>query len=124
MKKLSRIITLILAICCITVLFTGCNNEHDKIIAEYAKLHGVDKSHVDFICVAEFDGTHVFLDYYGVHNQAISPESVDDVTFYHPIQIRFNVYNNGSFYGLNEAYANGLLTHDDLIKLRDVYNPK
>ena len=126
MKKLSRIITLMLAVCCMAIFFTACNKdkEHEKIIAEYAKLKNVDESSVGFACCGEFGGTHVFIDLYGVHNQVITPETVDGVTFYHPVQMRFYVYNNGNFYRLQEAFDNGLLTHDNLLTLRDIYNPQ
>ena len=124
MKKLLKIISLILAVCCIATLFVACSEyEHKKIAEDYAKLHNLEASRVGFECYGEFGRTHVMI-MQGAYPQVLTTQVVDDVVFHHPAAVTFTVYNNGSFCGLNEAYANGLLTHDDLIKLRDVYNPQ
>lgn len=123
MKKLSRLLTLLLVVCSIAVIFSACNNDdHDKITADYAELHNIDESHVEFICYGEFDGTHVLL-FNVLSNQVLTLEIVDEVVFYHPSQIKFTVYNDGNFYSLHEAFDNGLLTHDNLLTVRDRYNP-
>ena len=124
MKKLLIIIPLVLVVCCIAALFVSCSEYEHKIIAEdYAKLHNLEASRVGFVCYGEFGRTHVLI-MQGVYAQVLTTEAVDDVVFHHPAAVTFTVYNNGSFYGLQEAFANGLLTHDDLIRLSDIYNPK
>ncbi len=124
MKKLSRILTSLLLVSCIAVFFSACNSdEHDKITADYAKLHNVDKSEIDFTCYVEFDDTHVLmLNWF--YPEALSSETVDGVVFHHSQIKTFDVYLNGKFYSLQEAFNSGLLTHDDLLKLRDIYNPQ
>lgn len=123
MKKLSRLLTLLLVVCSIAVIFSACNsNDHDKITADYAKLKNVDKAEIDFTCYAEFDGTHVLMlnwDY----PDALSEEIVHGVVFRHNQIKTFDVYNKGEFYSLQEAFNNGLLTHNNLVTLRDRYNP-
>ena len=124
MKKLVQITSLMLVFCCVVVLFVACNSgEHDRIKADYAKIHNLDKSSVEFTCYAEFDGSHVLM-FNGVYPTALSSEIVDGVIFQHPCIQTFDVYHDGNFYSLQEAFDNGLLTHDDLVTLRDIYNPQ
>ena len=123
MKKLWKIFAIILACCCIATLFTACNNEHDKIAEDYATLHGVEKSSVDFTCYGEFGGTHVIM-FNRIYPDALSTETVDGVTFHHSQIKTFDVYNGGNFYSLQEAFNSGLLNHDNLVTLRDKYNPQ
>lgn len=120
MKKILQIFALILLCCCISTLFTACNDkdEHNAITADYASLHNIDESSVSFKCYGEFGGTHVLL-FVGCYGQALSNEVVDDVVFCHSQVIAFTVYNNGNFCGLQEAFDTGLLTHENLLTLRD-----
>ena len=124
MKKLSRLLTLLLVVCSIAVIFSACNSDdHDKITADYAKLKNVDKPELSFTCYVEFGDTHVLMLNW-VYPDALSEETVDGVVFHHNQIKTFDVYNNGKFYSLQEAIDSGLLTHDDLLKLRDIYNPQ
>ena len=59
-----------------------------------------------------------------VYPDALSEETVDGVVFHHDQIKTFDVYNNGKFYSLQDAVNSSLLTHDDLLKLRDIYNPQ
>ena len=123
MKKLLKVISLMLVVCCIATLFVACNNdEHDKITTAYAKQHNVDKSEISFTCYAEFGGTHVLMLNW-VYPDALSEEIVHGVVFRHNQIKTFDVYNKGKFYSLQEAFNNGLLTHNNLLTLRDSYNP-
>ena len=124
MNKLSRLLTLLLVVCSIAVIFSACNSdEHDKITADYAKLKHVDKAEIDFTCYAEFGDTHVLMLNW-VYPDAISEETVDGIVFHHDQIKTFDVYNNGKFVSLQGALNSGFLTHDDLITLRDIYNPQ
>ncbi|MDE6597573.1 MAG: hypothetical protein K2K60_02930 [Clostridia bacterium] len=120
MNKVLKIFSITLLCCCIATLFTACNekDEHSAITADYASLHNIDESSVSFKCYGEFGGTHVLL-FNGCYNQALSNEVVDDVVFCHSQIITFTVYNNGSFCSLQEAFDNGLITHANLLTLRD-----
>ena len=101
------------------MLFTACNEneEHDKITADYAQLHNIDEKSVSFRCYGEFDGVHVML-FNGLYGQAFTSEIVDDVVFHHSVVITFTVYNRGNFCGLQEAFENGFLTHENLLTVR------
>ena len=120
MKKLLKIFPLMLLVCCIATICAACNNqdEHNKITADYAKLHNIDESYVSFRCYGEFDRTHVLL-FDGMYAQALSSEIADGIVFCHSQVRTFNVYNDGNFYGLQEAFNKGLLTHDNLLTVRD-----
>ena len=52
----------------------------------------------------------------------VSPEVIEGVTFEYGDPQRFEVYCNGKFYAVQQAYDNGLLTHDNLVDI--AYNLK
>ena len=123
MKKLSKLLTLFFVVCSVAVIFSACNSDnHDKITSDYAKLKNVDKAEIDFTCYAEFGGMHVLMLKW-IYPDALSEETVDGVVFHHNQIKTFDVYNNGQFYSLQEAFDSGLLNHDNLVTLRDRYNP-
>lgn len=119
MKKIN-LFTLLLVFCCIVMVFAACDNsaEHKKIAEAYAELYDSCNSEVELKCYGEFGGTHVVL-FNGIYAQENSSETVDDVTFYYSCITGLHAYNKGSFYTLQEAFDNGLLTHADLVTVRD-----
>ena len=118
MKKVSRFLALLLFFVCVATVFVACNeqDEHTKIINAYAKLQKVDISSVEFTCYGEFGETHVGM-FSGVALDVLTSETVDGVTFYYPTSIHYTACNSGKFYSLQEAFDNGLLTHENLVKL-------
>lgn len=124
MKNLKRLLPIVLLAWCMAVAFTACNeNEHNTIATAYAKLHNIDKSEINFTCYAEFDGVHVLM-LNGMYPTALSEEIVDGIVFRHSEVKTFDVYSNGEFYSLQEAFDSCLVTHDNLLTLRDMYNPQ
>ncbi|MCH5351475.1 MAG: hypothetical protein J1F39_05870 [Clostridiales bacterium] len=123
MKKHIRAISLILILCFAAALISCEKTDHKKIAEEYAKLNKAVESGIDFTCYGEFNGAHVVM-LNGVYPDALSEETVDGVTFYHSQIKSFDVYKNGKFYTLREAFDNGLLTHDNLVTLSESYNPE
>lgn len=124
MKIKKLLIPLLLLICCTVFAFTACaENEHKTITTAYAKLHNVDKSEISFTCYAEFDGVHILMLNVS-YPDALSTETVDGVVFHHSQIKTFVVYSNGEFYSLQEAFDSGLINHDNLLTLRDIYNPQ
>lgn len=127
MKNLKRLLLILLLVCCMSMVFTACTenehneNEHKAITTAYAKLHNVDESEISFTCYADFNGTHILIRN-GMHMQAISYETVDGVEFQHSEIKTFDVYSNGEFYTLQEAFDSGLVTHKNLLTLRKIYN--
>lgn len=122
MKKVLSMLSLILVICCMSFAFACTESEHKKITTAYAKLYNIDESEISFTCYAEFNSAHVLM-FNRNYPDALSTETVDDVVFRHSQIKTFDVYSNGEFYSLQEAFDSGLLTHDNLITLRDLYNP-
>lgn len=53
---------------------------------------------------------------------AIGREIVDGVEFAYADSNRFTVYNKGNFYTLSEAFANELLTQNDLKNIAHYHN--
>ena len=124
MKKIFGILITALLACCFALSFSACIEggveEHKQIVAEYAQLHGGDKSKIDYRCYGQFDGTHVMViqpqDY--ALSPAINHVAVDGVDFYFRAMISFDVYRYGEFYTLQEAFDNGWLSHDNLLTVR------
>ena len=123
MKKHIKIVSLILAFCCAALLCACEKSDHQKIAAEYAKRNKVTAEEIDFTCYGEFNGAHVVM-LNGVYPDALSEETVGGVTFFHSQIKSFDVYKNGRFYTLREAFDGGLITRDNLISLSESYNPE
>ena len=124
MKNLKKLLLLLLLACCTTFAFTACTeNEHKTITTAYAKLHNIDESEISFNCFAEFNGAHILI-LNALYPQALSTEIVDGVVFNHSEIKTFDVYSNGEFYSLQEAFDSGLVTHNNLLNLRKIYNPQ
>ncbi|MFA6675482.1 MAG: hypothetical protein WCS49_01205, partial [Bacilli bacterium] len=51
---------------------------------------------------------------------ALSIFEVDDLEIDFNVEWLPDVWNNNAFYSLEEAYNTGLLTMDDLIKIKDI----
>ena len=126
MKKLLKIIPIVFVFCFIAILFAACNEneEHKKITADYAKLYNTDESKVSFSCCAEFDNTHVLIYESKIYSQAFSTETVDGVTFIHSRVLTFDVYREGEFKTLQEAFDSGWLTHENLLTLQSSHRAK
>lgn len=122
MRKAVKIISIILVLFCVVSIFVACSEkEHTKITTDYAQLHNIEETNVDFICYGEFHGTHVVM-FNEMALQVLTSETVDGVTFNYPTSTHLTAYNNGEFYSLQEAFDNGLLTHSNLLTLRNNYN--
>ena len=74
----------------------------------------------------EYNGAYVmFIDTpYLAYLDAITTQVVDGVTFVYGSSHTLDVYNNGSFYSVGEAFENGLLTHNDLVDINNRKNNK
>lgn len=126
MKKLLKIIPIVFVFCCIAILFVACNEneEHKRITADYAKLYNTDESTVSFSCYAEFGNTHVLIYESKIYSQAFSTETVDGITFIHSRVLTFDVYREGEFKTLQEAFDSGWLTHENLLTLQSNHRAK
>ena len=91
--------------------------ESNEIKEAYAKLRGIDVEDVRCgACYGKFDGTYVLMicaagD--GV-SSAVSHLTVEGITFLFPNGAQFDVYREGKFYEMQEAYDAGLLSKDNL----------
>ena len=73
----------------------------------------------------EFSGAHVgFINGILAYTQAFTSETVGNVTFRYSTGQRLQVYYEGEIMGLSEAYTRGILTQEDLVKLRHSYAPQ
>lgn len=124
MKKLLRVIPLILAVCCVAILLTACQTP--SIEAAYAKMKGVDEADVTYESYGEFDGTHVLIMSHKdmFVTEAIHHETVDGVDFHFSVLISFDVFRNGKFYTLQEAFDNGWVSHENLLTVRENHKAK
>lgn len=118
-KFLTSMVICLLAVFTLTLTACTVDNGHSKIATDYANLYNGGNI-VSFECYGEFNGTHVVL-FEGAFGSGVLYEIVDEVVFYHSVPNRFMVYNNGEFFRLNKAFDLGLLTHEDLLTLKDNY---
>ena len=117
---MKKILTLLIAAAMLISLCACGERETDQIKIDYAKLHNVKASAVSYTVYGEFDGTYVLMvDVEGAnYADSLHDVNVDGVDF-HFTQIRtFDVYREGEFRTLSEAFISGLLTHDDLLSVR------
>ncbi len=122
MKK-CKFFAMIIAVCCFFTLLSACVQlAHEQIAADWGKLHNREKEEVHVDCYGEFDGAHVVMltmDEEGFM-AVVGGETVGGVEFrYNYASLRFNVWYDGSFYTLQEAFDEGILTHDDLLTVRE-----
>ena len=117
---MKKIIAVLIAVIGLISLCACGSKETDQIKIDYAKLHNVKASNVSYTVYGEFGGTYVLVvDVKGAnYSDSLHDLTVDGVDF-HFTQIRtFDVYRNGEFCTLSEAFNSGLLTHDNLLSVR------
>ena len=59
----------------------------------------------------------LFIDSIYFYPQAYHPVTIDGVVLHYWDYQELDVYNNGEIYTVQEAFENGLLTHDDLVDI-------
>lgn len=123
MKKILAILCVILGIlglCACGQTEAKQSEEDDEIAVAYAELHNGNASDVVYKSYGEFDGTNVLI--ISFKNSDVGDaeriEVVDGVDFYFNVWIKFDVYHDGAFYTLQEAFNNSWLTHEDLLTVR------
>lgn len=95
-----------------------------EIIDAYVAAYPYYKNKEDVfpICYGEFNGTYVLIIFYGdTVNDVFHTLTVDGITFYFGGGYTFSVYREGDFFTLQEAFVNGLLTHENLLTVRENY---
>lgn len=123
-KKIMLKIMLVLTACLMSLyalsVIAGCT-DNDEIVSAYAKLYGVKAADVSYKSYGEFDGTQVLI--ISVRDigvgDAEKTEIVDGVDFHFNVWITFEVYHEGEFYTLQQAFDNGWLTHENLLTVRE-----
>ena len=97
-----------------TEIKTVVYNEH--------KHTGLSYEYISLRCYGAFDGVYVlFLDGVWSHLDVVTSEVIAGVIFTYPNSIHMEVYCDGAFYTLSEAYENGILSYDDLLTTHDTY---
>ena len=68
----------------------------------------------------EFHGVYVmYIDWFWDHAQKPTMEEVDGVEFWHSEVRSFDVYHNGKFYSLQEVFDLEIISHEDLLQLKE-----
>jgi len=78
----------------------------DVIIDEYCGEY--NNAHAVYITVTKFF-------YFGMEHE----ETVDGIKFVYPVINTITVYKDKSFYSLQEAFDNGLINHENLVKIAE-----
>ncbi len=117
-----KFFVLFLGLCLVLGLLCACGEtEHDKIISDYNKSHETEISTVK--CYGEFDGAHVVsLLPDGAVNTVVGEAIADGVDFhYNYAAYALIVWKDGDFYSLQGAFDAGILTHQDLLAVRETH---
>ena len=119
-----KFFVLILGLCLVLGLLCACGGtEHDKIVSDYNKSHGSNEQISAVKCYGEFGGAHVVsLLQGGAVNCVIGEASADGVDFhYNYAAYALIVWKGGDFYSLQGAFDAGILTHEDLLAVRETH---
>lgn len=117
MKKPNLFVALF-AICALLSL-SACHSVHDRIGDEWKEQQS-RKEDVTVKCYGEFGDVHVVLPICGGATGALGEETVDGVDFHYTgAAFPLTVWQSGTFYSLKEAFESGILTHEDLVTVRE-----
>ena len=116
MKK--RFILTLLLVLSATCFLTACSTDY-KIKSAFAKATNVNVNTVFYTSYGEYNGAHaIMISADGLaYGCAITYDVVGGVTITYPDTHTMDVYYEGKFYSLSQAYENGLLTDSDLIEI-------
>lgn len=120
MKKLQLFLTTLLGIC-LTLSLSACGRStHDKIGDEWKDKIGMTEEEVTVKCYGEFGDVHVVMLICGDTAAVEGEETVDGVDFhYNYAGYPLTAWQDDRFYSLQEAFDNGILTHEDLVNVRE-----
>lgn len=123
MKKMLAMLCIVFGLigfCACEPAKTGEQNKADEIAEAYAEIHNGKASDVVYASYGEFDGANVLIIFFrnSVFSTALSTETVDGVDFHFSVVMTFDVYREGAFYTLQEAFDNEWLNHADLLTVR------
>ena len=100
----------------------------ERIIADFRKQRNIDDEHL--VWVSNYLGTYngkvaVVVDGPFGYAAVITYETVAGVTFrYAHAGPNINIWHNGNFYRLQNAYDSGLITQDDLFAIQKRWNSR
>lgn len=119
MKRLQLLFAIMVMICFSFSVAACSQSEHDKIGAEWKNLTETEGK-VMVECYGEFHDVHVVLLLCGGVADVVGEETVDGVDFHynyaaHPL----TVWKDHKFYSLKEAFEDGILTHENLVTVRE-----
>ena len=99
---------------------SACDNSiHDRIGDEWKTQIGATEE-VMVKCYGEFDDVHVVLLICGDAAAVEGEETVDGVDFHYNYEAHsLTVWQNGKFYSLQEGFERGILTHENLVTVRE-----
>lgn len=105
--------------CTIGCIFSGCGNRqwYDQIKYDYVRQNNYRVDELSLDVYGEYNGTYVFIidGPWGYPGIEVGTVEIGGVEFYFSSPRIPEAYNNGSFYSLQEAYDEQLLTHNDLV---------
>ena len=97
-----------------TEIKTVVYNEHKHTELSYED--------ISLRCYGAFDGVYVlFVDGVWLHMPMETSEVIAGVIFTYPDSLHMEVYCDGVFYTMTEAYDNNILSYDNLLTTHDTY---
>ena len=111
--------------CIVGCAFGGCGNRqwYDQIKYDYARQNNYRTDELSLDVYGEYNGTYVFIidGPWGYPGVEVGTVEIGGVEFYFSSPRIPETYNNGSFYSLQEAYDEQLLTHNDLVDVNEKF---
>lgn len=117
-----------------SLILMGCSNSSlpgeikDRIIDDYYNYSislGNDSMEINDIEIMDFYGCYHKSYVIKINRGAfevITKKNIGDIEFVFPDTNLPLVWNDGTFYELEDAFSNNLITKDDLLKLKDKSN--
>ena len=120
MKKFQLFATALFMICFSFSLAACARSIHDRIGDDWKTQTGT-KEKITVKCYGEFGDVHVVVLMSDAALPAvIGEETVDGVDFHYNYDaLHLTVWQNNQFYSLKEAFDRGILTHENLVTIRE-----
>ena len=105
---------------------TACKPHNDYVLERHLYDEVITADQIRFVFIGQFHGACAVFSIGGPfgYTQALRTDTVDGVPFYYSSGHGMDVYCNGAFYTVSEAFEANILTHADLVKLLHNYTIK
>ena len=98
-----------------------------QIKEDFLVFRGLTSSKTESVYVdyyGQYNDAFVMFIHFGLGNDVITGDAVEDLSFLYPQDNKLQVYYNRTFYGLEEAYRLKIMDYEEFKELHSYYIPK